>query len=265
MKKTQKVLSFLLSMGMLFQSIPAVYSAEEKNENDIIDLCELAYTTTGSEIVYNKSIECTYFDSTVNHRFEKALRQDTVDNIKAQLEMSSLNFDITDMLPFGGVFSAYPGMQSKDSRKWGDAIYIVYADGKEIARSGVVSYKSTLSELTAQIPAGTEKLTLAVDCYDDTACDWSVWGEPKIKIKESSFIYLTELSATKENKVLYSQGELKMLADYQSSSYKTYKNGIFYHAATATSKKAALVYDVSAFTAKGAVFSTDFGFLYDYN
>lgn len=265
MKKTQKLLSFLLSMGMLFQSIPAVYSAEEKNENDIIDLCELAYTTTGSEIVYNKSIECTYSDSTVNHTFEKALRQDTVDNIKAQLEMSSLNFDITDMLPFGGVFSAYPGMQSKDSRKWGDAIYIVYADGKEIARSGVVSYKSTLSELTAQIPAGTEKLTLAVDCYDDTACDWSVWGEPKIKIKESSFIYLTELSATKENEVLYSQGELKMLADYQSGSYETYKNGIFYHAATATSEKAALVYDVSAFTAKGAVFSTDFGFLYDYN
>lgn len=264
----KKLLSWLLSTAFILTAVAVttstnVYAAGFVRQEMYADM--IPFTTISQGIVETGSKTCSYLNETLSETFEHAIRQDTVDNISTDAEMSSLVFDIEGAFPNGAVFYATPGIMSGDKYKYGDAVFIISVDGAEAARSEVVSYKSEKKELSAIIPKGAKKLTLSVDCYDNTACDWTVWGNPVFKEnipeKSSSAVYFSDLSYTAKNPVLNDFGAYQMRV--REKYYIEFENSIFQHAHG--SQVTQLTYDVSGKTSGISTFSSYVGLCAYYN
>ena len=257
------VLSILMLCGnFVFSALP-IYAQDDDSTIYLQDL----YTANPSSVtvVGNQDVKAQAFTigfTTGNIEYKKALRQDTVDNKNGQ-EESSMTFSLTDLnLPgFGGEFVADCVMVIGDNPNYPlpDAIFKVYIDDKLVAQSGVVSYKNSKVTLSCYVPGDAETIRLATDCYDDTACDWCVWGDPRIVPRKDAKVYLTSLLPTENNKVQTGYGSYELR--YADTSSQVFTRSIYNHAGSPGAAFASVSYDVESIAKNGAVFKSYIGFL----
>ena len=256
-------LSILMLCGnFVFSALP-IYALDD---NTIVYLQDLYKANPSSvTVVGNQDVIAQAFTigfTTGNIEYKKALRQDTVDNKHGQ-EESSMTFSLTDLnlSGFGGEFVADCVMVIGDNSNYPlpDAIFKVYIDDKLVAQSGVVSYKNSKVTLSCYVPGDAETIRLATDCYDDTACDWCVWGDPRIVPRKDAKFYLTSLSPVEKNKVQTGYGSYELR--YANTSSQVFTRSIYNHAGRPGAAFASVSYDVEYIAKNGAVFKSYIGFL----
>ena len=255
-------LSILMLCGnFVFSSLPV----NAQNDDTIVYLQDLYKANPEAVTVVGNGVTATGVTigfTTGNIEYKKALRQDTVDNKNGQ-EESSMTFSLTDLnlSPLGGYFVAECVMQIGDNSNYplADAIFKVYIDGKLSAQSGVVSYQNSKVTLNCYIPGDAETIRLATDCYDDTSCDWCVWGDPRIVPRKDAKVYLTSLSPVEKNKVQTGYGSYELR--YADTSSQVFTRSIYNHAGRPGAAFASVSYDVEYIAKNGAVFKSYIGFL----
>ena len=248
------VLSVLTACGN-FVFVPFSISAADADATVYLQTLYLenpdGVAVVGSQKITAGERTVTYASGNVT--YSKAIRQDTVNNVGG-LEESSMTFSIGDLSVFGSDFTADVGMQAGDTYLLGDAVFKVYVDGVLTAKSGVVSYKSEKTTVTCYVPATAKTLTIAVDCYDDTACDWCVWGDPRLTPRENAKVYLSPLARTEKNKVQTGYGSYTIR--YNDTESREFSQSIYNHAAGVGKPFASVSYDVESIAANGAVFKS---------
>lgn len=93
---------------------------------------------------------------------------------------SSITFDISQM--DYDYFTVYVGNRNLDPTNNNQIMYMVYADGEEIASTSRALVFGEIGFLAARIPDGTQELRLhAYSTVDIQACGDTVWAEPTLK------------------------------------------------------------------------------------